>query len=164
MRLQSDLDQLEQKAQAMPEDEPDLLILDLPEDDPFAKGALPEPPPRPWPPPPDGDVIAAMVRNIVECFDPLQIILFGSRARGTNRPGSDVDLLLLFPELKDRRALRIAITASLYTLPLPKDIIVSTPAEVAAEQQFTGSLLERAAREGKILYDRRKQGTHARPG
>jgi predicted nucleotidyltransferase len=142
----------------MQDEENSLLILDLPEeDDPFAGVSLPPPPLPSWPTPSAEEVIVAMVERIVERFDPLQIILFGSRARGAHRPASDVDLLVVFPHLEDRRALRVAIATSLYAMPLPKDIIVTTPEELAAEQEFVGSLLETAVREGKILYDRRDQ-------
>ncbi|MGH9362539.1 MAG: nucleotidyltransferase domain-containing protein, partial [Thermoanaerobaculia bacterium] len=36
-----------------------------------------------------------MVRRIVEQFDPEQIILFGSHARGAGLPDSDVDILVV---------------------------------------------------------------------
>jgi predicted nucleotidyltransferase len=41
--------------------------------------------------------IQAMVERLVDHFDPDQIILFGSQARGTAMPGSDVDLLVIMP-------------------------------------------------------------------
>ena len=43
------------------------------------------------------DEIDEMVRRIAKRFDPDQIILFGSRARGTARHDSDVDLLVVMP-------------------------------------------------------------------
>ena len=39
--------------------------------------------------------IDAVVRRIVENFQPQKIILFGSYALGTPRPESDVDLLIV---------------------------------------------------------------------
>jgi hypothetical protein len=39
----------------------------------------------------------------------VQIILFGSRARGTARPDSAVDLLVVLPEAPDRRAAKVAL-------------------------------------------------------
>ena len=45
----------------------------------------------------DADKIDELVRCIAERFDPDQIILFGSHARGTARHDSDVDLLVVMP-------------------------------------------------------------------
>jgi len=39
------------------------------------------------------------VRRIAERFSPDKIILFGSCARGDAGPDSDIDLLVLFPEV-----------------------------------------------------------------
>lgn len=41
------------------------------------------------------DEIAAAVATIVERFHPERIVLFGSRARGTPRPDSDADLMVI---------------------------------------------------------------------
>jgi predicted nucleotidyltransferase len=45
-------------------------------------------------------IINEMTRRIVERFDPLQVILFGSHARGEAHADSDVDLLVVFPTSK----------------------------------------------------------------
>ena len=132
-------------------------LLDEDEDEGAFAGlpVVPEPPVLVGPPPPAHEVIAWMVRTIVERFQPLQIILFGSRARGTAGARSDVDLLVVFSELSDPRATAIAIGSSLYCSTLPKDIIVATPGHIAEEQEFRGSVLDNATREGIVLYDRR---------
>jgi predicted nucleotidyltransferase len=41
------------------------------------------------------DLILDIVRRIVETAQPEKVILFGSRARGGARPGSDFDLLVI---------------------------------------------------------------------
>lgn len=41
------------------------------------------------------DMIAKMVKAIVDEVDPVQIILFGSQAKGNAKPDSDVDLLVV---------------------------------------------------------------------
>ena len=41
------------------------------------------------------DMIAEMVKAIVDEVDPVQIILFGSQAKGNAKPDSDVDLLVV---------------------------------------------------------------------
>ena len=43
--------------------------------------------------------ISIMTERIVQGFDPLQIILFGSQARGDANQQSDIDLIVVFAEL-----------------------------------------------------------------
>ena len=68
------------------------------------------------------ELISSMAEHIVRHFDPLRIVLFGSHARGDADPGSDVDLLVVLPEVADKRQAAIAIRRSLATWPVSKDI------------------------------------------
>jgi predicted nucleotidyltransferase len=43
----------------------------------------------------EGEALSEMLRRLVKTFDPARIRLFGSRARGTSRPDSDFDLLVV---------------------------------------------------------------------
>ncbi len=43
--------------------------------------------------------LAEIVRRLVDTYRPIAIYLFGSRARGDNRPSSDYDLLLVLPNV-----------------------------------------------------------------
>ena len=47
--------------------------------------------------------ISTMVDRIVGAFQPSRIILFGSHARGTATEWSDVDLLVILPNVSDKR-------------------------------------------------------------
>jgi predicted nucleotidyltransferase len=98
--------------------------------------------------------IQVMVDRIRERFQPLRIVLFGSQARGTSGAGSDVDLLVVFAELDDKRAMSVAIRRLLGDLPVSKDIIVTTPPELAERGEMVGSVLRPALREGRVLYER----------
>lgn len=100
-------------------------------------------------------IIAQMVRRIVEQFDPLQIILFGSRARGDARPDSDVDLLVVFPYVENSFTAAVAILDELSGMGLAKDVVVSTPEELAAYRHLIGTVFEPALREGRVLYERK---------
>ena len=101
------------------------------------------------------EIIAEMTRRIVEKFDPLQVILFGSRARGDARPDSDVDLLVVFPHVENSRLAAVTIHDELTGLGVAKDIVVSTPDEIAGRRHLIGNVLEPAMREGRVLYERR---------
>jgi predicted nucleotidyltransferase len=100
--------------------------------------------------------IKTMVDRIVEGFHPIQIILFGSYARGEATAHSDVDLLVVFPELSSKREMTISIRRILADLPMAKDIVVTTPAEIEEYGDLVGRVLRPALREGKVLYERSK--------
>lgn len=107
-------------------------------------------------------LIPLMTRRIVELFDPLQIILFGSRARGDHHPESDVDLLVVLPKTSSRFQSAVAIRQALKDIrpagpkkrPVGKDIIVATPEDMAYYGDLECYVFYWALREGKVLYDR----------
>jgi len=98
--------------------------------------------------------IDTMVQRLVECFGPEQIILFGSHARGTAGPDSDVDLLVVMPFTGSKRAKQLEMRMALHDISLPKDIILVTPDEVARRRDIVGTIIRPAMREGKVLYAR----------
>ena len=98
--------------------------------------------------------IQEMVRRIVERFHPEKIILFGSYARGTAGPDSDVDLLVVMPVSGSKRRLTIEIDIAIAGLGLSKDVIVVTPEEVEDYRDQVGTIIYPALHEGKVLYER----------
>jgi predicted nucleotidyltransferase len=98
--------------------------------------------------------IEEMVRRLVERFDPEQVILFGSHARGTAGPHSDVDLLVVLPVSGSKRARQIEMRVALHDIRVPKDIIVVTPDELARRRNIVGTIIRPALQEGKVLYAR----------
>lgn len=98
--------------------------------------------------------IAEMVRRIVERFHPERIILFGSHARGTAGPHSDVDLLVVMQPQGSKRRRAIEIHGLLAGIGLPKDVIVVTPEEFEAYRDAPGTVIRTAWQEGKLLHDR----------
>lgn len=97
--------------------------------------------------------IETMLNRIVERFRPLRVILFGSHARGTATAESDVDLLVVLPDVSDKRRTTVEIRRALGDLPVSKDIVVTTPEEIARRGDLVGSVLRPALREGKVLYE-----------
>lgn len=102
----------------------------------------------------NNELILTMTERIVRDFHPVQIILFGSHARGDAHPQSDVDLLVVFSELADKRKTAVDIRRTLADLPIAKDILVTTPEELAHQRDLVGTILRAAQREGEILYER----------
>lgn len=101
------------------------------------------------------DFLPSMVERLVREFNPLQIILFGSLARGDADPWSDADLLVVMPEETDRRQAMVAMRRSLAGFPVSKDIFVVYPSTLVRYQDYVGHIVRDALREGKILHDRR---------
>ncbi len=100
-------------------------------------------------------VIRRLVRRLARQFDPDQIILFGSHARGDARPDSDIDLLVVMPLTKSRRDAELEMRLAVHDIKSPKDIFVVTPDEVARQRRIPGTIVRPALLEGKALYVRR---------
>ena len=97
--------------------------------------------------------IEQITRRIVEACHPRRIILFGSRARGTAAPNSDVDLMVEM-ETPLRPIQRMQ---AIYGLFGPRhwsmDVVVYTPEEISEHRQYRNSLLRVIEAEGKVLYE-----------
>jgi predicted nucleotidyltransferase len=101
------------------------------------------------------DLLPALVDRIVRRFAPERIVLFGSQARGDSRPDSDLDLLVvLADEAIDRRRMAIEVRVSLADVPVPMDILVATPNELARRAHVNGSVFGPVLAEGRELYVR----------
>jgi predicted nucleotidyltransferase len=100
------------------------------------------------------DLIQIMTDRIVRGFHPLQLILFGSHARGDVRPKSDIDLLVVLSQVANKRLAVVEIRRALADLPVCKDIVVTTPEEITRRGDLVGTVLRSALREGKVLYER----------
>jgi predicted nucleotidyltransferase len=99
-------------------------------------------------------IIEEMVRRVVKRFDPDKIILFGSHARGTAGPDSDVDLLVIMPVEGSKRAKRVEIRVALSGMGCPKDVFVVTSEEVRRLGGLPGTIIRPALLEGKVIYER----------
>jgi predicted nucleotidyltransferase len=98
--------------------------------------------------------IRKMVDRIVTRFDPERIILFGSRARGTAGPDSDVDLLVVMPVEGSKSRTRLEFRRALRGIRAPVDITVSTPEEFEWRREIVGTVEYPAVTEGRLLYAR----------
>jgi len=103
---------------------------------------------------PADTLVDNMVARVTGRFDPVRVLLFGSRARGDARADSDVDLLVVLPEVDDARRAAIEIRRALADFPVAKDVIVTTPEEIARRGDVVGSILRPALREGIVVYER----------
>jgi predicted nucleotidyltransferase len=94
----------------------------------------------------------ATIESIVRRFRPRRVILFGSQARGDARGDSDVDLLVTFDDVANRRERAIEIASLLRSAPFAKDILVAS--ERDAQRPMAGTAIADALREGLVVYGR----------
>ena len=101
-----------------------------------------------------GDWLSVIVARLVREFEPLQVILFGSQATGEARLDSDIDLLVVLPQLDHKRNTAVAMLRLLSDVPIPVDVIPTDPEEITRRGQLVGTVLRGALQNGKVLYDR----------
>jgi len=101
---------------------------------------------------PDEQILAELVRRIVESVNPLRIILFGSAARGRMGPDSDLDVLITMPDGVHRRQTAQKAYMSLYGLGAAKDLVVATESDIHSYSDNPSLVLYPAIREGKEIY------------
>ena len=107
----------------------------------------------------DGRTLAewmpTVIADLVEACDPLQVILFGSVARGEDGPDSDLDVLVVLPEIdRARRHELVARLRRVVTAPVPVDVFVTDPSEIERRRDVIGSLLYWPLREGRVVHGR----------
>jgi predicted nucleotidyltransferase len=98
------------------------------------------------------DASTSVVEAIVEVADPVRIVLFGSVARGSSGPHSDLDLLVVVPPDRHRRATAQAIYRRLANIGVAVDIVVVTSEDVEKHRDNPGMVIRAALAEGRELY------------
>ena len=105
--------------------------------------------------------IETVAARLAEAADAVQVILFGSHARGEAHDISDVDLMIVaesnLPRFKRSRVLYSLIRP----YPFPMDLIVYTPEEVERGKHSPLSFVSTVLREGKTVYVRGSQARSA---
>lgn len=97
--------------------------------------------------------LARVVNQIVATFHPDRVYVFGSQARGTPRPDSDIDILVVV-STADEPTYRLAALAyaALAPLGLPVELLFMTRNEFDERAMATASLPARVLSEGRLLY------------
>ena len=100
----------------------------------------------------EAEILAEAVARIRAQLAPLQIILFGSRARGEAKPESDFDLMVISEHGGTWRTPGDILTA-LAGLPADFDVLVESAADWDKWRQVGPAFEHRVAREGRQLLD-----------
>ena len=97
-----------------------------------------------------------IIRRIVEVARPKQVILFGSAARSTTSPHSDLDFLVVKSGRYNSRKVAGAIYLRMRGIAQAIDLFVVTPKQVEEYRNSPFSVVYPAMREGKVVYERKK--------
>jgi predicted nucleotidyltransferase len=94
-----------------------------------------------------------------------QVRLFGSRARGTARRDSDVDLLMTVSDHWLAGRVRVRVLGALWreysSHRLPLDLLLYCESEVSQRQQYRSAVTSQAYQEGILLHGGSR--CHSRP-
>ena len=101
----------------------------------------------------DETLIAEAGRRLAAAAPNARVILFGSHARGEARPDSDLDLLVIEPEVSKRRAESARLRRELRNLEVALDVIVVSAAHVEEWGGVPGTMVNEALREGRVLVE-----------
>jgi predicted nucleotidyltransferase len=99
----------------------------------------------------DDALIAEAGRRLAAAAPDAKVILFGSRARDEGRSDSDLDLLVIEPGLKSRRAEFVRLRQALGDLGVPIDLIVLSAEYADQRAQVRGSMVNEALHRGRVL-------------
>ena len=101
----------------------------------------------------DYSLVDETVKRIAEKFSPEKIIIFGSVAKGTADEYSDLDILVVMKSDKQPYERAVPIYLAVAGIRVPKDIIVLTPEEFAAQHDNEYSFASEIAQTGVVAYE-----------
>lgn len=101
----------------------------------------------------DEALIREIVRRVLSVAKPDKIILFGSAATGKMTRDSDIDILVVEENPKDRRRESVEIGDALRGLGFPFDVLVIATDWFEASKTVIGGIAYPANKYGKVIYD-----------
>ena len=101
----------------------------------------------------DDPALQEIVRRLADAYHPLQIYLFGSKARGTAGPDSDYDILVVVSDdaPSELKGSELAYQR-LWGVRGAKDVLVCPEGWFLSRATVITSLPATVIREGKLLY------------
>jgi uncharacterized protein len=99
----------------------------------------------------DERVIAEAARRLAAAAPGARVILFGSHARGEAALHSDLDFLVVEPEVVDDGGEAVRLMRVLRDLRVPADVIVVSERYAEDWRDVRGTLVHAALSEGRVL-------------
>lgn len=99
----------------------------------------------------DENVIAEAAKRLAAAAPGAEVILFGSHARGSAGPGSDLDFLIVEPSVDDAAQEAVRLRRTLRGLGVFADVLVVSKDEAQAWRDVRGSVIQAALAEGRPL-------------
>jgi predicted nucleotidyltransferase len=112
---------------------------------------------------PDPAVLADVVARVVRAASPERIVLFGSAARGTMGPDSDLDLLVIKAGKFNRERVTTAIYRELRGKAAPVDFVLVTPEEAERYRDTHCLVICPALQEGRVVYEAKALASRRSP-
>ena len=96
--------------------------------------------------------LSTLVTNLSVAFDPDAIFLFGSRARGTARPDSNFNLMIVMPSTRPLNYL--SARKPVVGCGVPVDVVPCRYSTFMKERKVSGMLPHAVDQEGRLLHAR----------
>jgi len=100
----------------------------------------------------DEETIAKAVELVRRAAPGATIIVFGSAARGGTTRDSDLDILVVEPEVKDRWDEMVRLRDVLRPLRIPVDVLVYSRKTFEDWADTPGTVIYEAVQEGRVFY------------
>jgi len=97
--------------------------------------------------------IQQAVDRLVASAQPSKVILFGSYARGDATESSDLDLMVIEPEVNNQFDEMVRLRNVVGSMSVGVDLLVYSDSEAARRSQVPGTALYWAFKEGRVMYD-----------
>jgi len=99
--------------------------------------------------------IQQAVDRLVAAANPSKVILFGSYARGDATEDSDLDLMVIEQEVANKFDEMVRLRNVMGDVGVGVDLLVYSDGEATRRSQVPGTVLYRAFKEGRVMYDAR---------